>query len=189
MLRAEYIDKDQVVNILVSSFDDNKSVNYIIKQDNKRVQRIRTLMEYSFDICYLFGDIFLTDDKKGCALIVIPEKKKTTFKTMLLDANLAIMCMGLSNLKKAIKREASIKSIHPDGLIYYLWFIGVDPKAQNNGIGSNLLEHVINEGLSMKRKLCLETSTVKNILWYKKHGFSIYKELDFSYRLYCMKTE
>lgn len=51
MLRADYNDKDRVVDILVSSFDDNKSVNYIIKQDTKRTQRIKRLMEYSFDIC------------------------------------------------------------------------------------------------------------------------------------------
>jgi ribosomal protein S18 acetylase RimI-like enzyme len=178
-----------VVNILVNSFDDNKSVNYIIKQDKKRVQRIRALMEYSFDICHLFGDVFLTDDKNGCALIVLPDKKKLSFKSIILDAKLVINSMGLSNTKKAMYRESKIKKEHPKDLIYYLWFIGVEPNEQNKGIGSLLLEYVINEGLALKRKICLETSTMKNIPWYKKHGFSIYKELDFSYRLYFMKRE
>ena len=40
MIRADYKDKQRVVNILAHSFDDNKSVNYIIKQDGKRVQRL-----------------------------------------------------------------------------------------------------------------------------------------------------
>jgi GNAT superfamily N-acetyltransferase len=189
MLRAKYIDKGPVVDILVNSFDTNKSVNYIIKQDKKRIQRIKILMEYSFDICYLFGDIFLTDDKKGCALVVIPEKKKTTFKTILLDAKLAIMCMGISNLKKAIKREASIKNNYPNGLLYYLWFIGVDSNNQNVGIGSQLLQDVISEGQKQNRTICLETSTLKNVPWYEKFGFSIYHEFDFGYKLYCLKRE
>ena len=30
MIRAQHTDKDLIVSILVSSFDDNKSVNYII---------------------------------------------------------------------------------------------------------------------------------------------------------------
>ncbi len=189
MIRAEYSDKDIVADILVNSFADNKSVNYIIKRDERKSQRIRALMEYSFEICYLFGDILLSDDKKGCALVVLPDKKKTTLRSILLDVKLAISCLGLSNLKKAFEREAKIKAVQPAGMLYYLWFIGVDPANQNKGIGSSLLEHVISEGLSQNRKICLETSTLKNLPWYKEFGFTIYNELDFGYHLYCMKRE
>ena len=98
MIRAEYNDRSRVVDILTTSFDDNKSVNYIIKQDNKRVNRIKKLIEYSFDMCYYFGDVFLTDDKKGCALILLPDKKKTNLKSILLDIKLIASSMGLSNI-------------------------------------------------------------------------------------------
>lgn len=126
MIRAEYSDKNLIVSILVSSFDDNKSVNYIIRQDSKRVERIKRLMEYSYDVCNLFGNIFLTEDKKGCALLILPDKKKTTINSILLDAKFAFTCLGISNIDKAMKREAKIKQAHPNGLLYYLWFIGVD---------------------------------------------------------------
>ena len=137
----------------------------------------------------MFGHVFLSDDKNGCALILLPDKKKTTFKSILLDAKLAISAIGLSNIKKAMSREAAINKIHPEGQIYYLWFIGVDPAAQNKGIGSKLLNAIIQEGLSQKRTICLETSTLKNIPWYEKHGFETYHEMDFGYKLYCMKKE
>src|ERR1035437_422831 len=180
MIRAEYNDKNRVVDILTTSFDDNKSVNYIIKHDKKRVKRIKKLMEYSFDMCYFFGDVFLTDDKKGCALILLPDKKKTNLKSILLHVNLIFSCMGLSNLKKAMDRESKIKKLQPEGLKYYLWFIGVDPDEQNKGIGSALLNEVIKEGLSKQRPIYLETSTLKNIPWYEKFGFKIYNKLDLS---------
>ena len=189
MTRAAYRDKDLVVNILANSFADNLSVNYIIKQDSNKLQRIKGLMAYSFEICHLYGDVFLTDDRKGCALIVFPDKKKTAVKSILLDVKLIFKCMGLLNIKKAMRREAMIKNNHPEGPMYYLWFIGVDATAQNKGIGSKLLEYVINQGISQNRKICLETSTLKNIPWYQKFGFEIYKELDFGYKLYCMKKE
>ena len=70
MIRAEYTDKNLIVDILTKSFNDNQSVNYVIKQDNGRIDRIKNLMKYSFDMCYSFGDVFLSDDKKGCALIL-----------------------------------------------------------------------------------------------------------------------
>ena len=86
MIRAQPEDKDLVVNILADSFEDNKSVNYIVRQDKKRSQRIKQLMAYSYDVCNLFGDVFLSEDKTGCALIILPDKKKTTLKSILLDA-------------------------------------------------------------------------------------------------------
>ncbi len=189
MIRAKYTDKSLIVSILVDSFDDNKSVNYIIKQDGKRDLRLRKLMEYSFDVCYLLGDVFLTDNKKGCALIVLPDKKKTNLRSILLDATLAISCVGLSNIKKALDRESKIKKLHPKELMYYLWFIGVDPAEQNKGIGSGLLRDVIKEGISKGRSIYLETSTSKNIPWYEKFGFTIYNELDLGYHLFFMKKE
>jgi hypothetical protein len=189
MIRAEYSDKELIAEILAKSFNDNKSVNYIVKQDEKRKQRLRSLMEYSFDICYLFGDIFLTADKKGCALIVLPDKKKTTFKAIGLDLKLIFSCIGLSNINKTMSREGKIKKLQPKALLYYLWFIGVDPAEQHKGIGSNLLQEVISEGLAKQRTICLETSTLANIPWYEKFGFKIYNELDLGYQLFFLKRE
>ncbi len=189
MIRAELKDKNLIADILTKSFKDNKSVNYIVKQDDKREQRLRSLMEYSFDICYHFGDIFLTDDKKGCALVVLPDEKKTTVKSVLLDLKLIFSCIGLSNIGKAMSREGKIKKLQPKELLYYLWFIGVDPGEQHKGIGSSLLTEVINEAKSKQRTICLETSTLTNIPWYEKFGFKIYNELDFGYKLFFLKKE
>ena len=48
MRRAEDTHRSIIVDILVITFEDNKSVNYIIQQDAKRTVRIKRLMEYSF---------------------------------------------------------------------------------------------------------------------------------------------
>ena len=189
MKKAHHTDRATIVDILVNSFRNNKSVNYIIQQDSKKELRLRRLMEYSHDVCKLAGDVFITDDKSGCALIVKPDKKKTSLKAILLDMKFVINCLGLSNVKKAMSREAKIKSYHPEGLIYYLWFIGVDQAKQGKGIGSSLLKEVIADGQKENRIICLETSTLKNIPWYQSFGFNIYQELDFGYKLYCLKRE
>lgn len=189
MIKATYKNKDRIVDILAASFDDNQSVNYISKQDKKRKQRIRKLMEYSFEICYLYGEIFLTEDKKACALILYPDKKKTTLKTIFLDVQLIISCIGIGNIKKALVREAKIKQLQPKELMCYLWFIGVDKEYQNQGIGSVLLSDIIKDSDHKERPVYLETSTLKNLPWYKKFGFQIYGELDLSYELFFLKRE
>ena len=113
MIKASPNDKALVVNILAQSFDDNQSVNYIVKQDSKRTKRIRVLMDYSFEVCSLFGAIYLTNDKKACALIVFPDQKRTTLKSMLMDLKLILFCVGLGGIQKTLHRENLIKKILP----------------------------------------------------------------------------
>lgn len=69
----------------------------------------------------------------------------------------------------------------------YLWFIGVDPEYQNTGIGTQLLHDVIAYSRQKNRPVYLETSTLKNLPWYKKVGFQIYQELDLTYKLFFLK--
>lgn len=188
MIAATYKDKQRVVDILSNSFDDNKSVNYIVKQDSQRKGRIRQLMSYSFDVCHSFGKVLLSDDKSGCALIVLPDKKKTTPKSILWDLKLISSCTGIANIKKAMDRESKIKKLQPNIPMYYLWFIGVDPTMQNKGVGSTLIKDIISNSQSENRTVCLETSTIKNLPWYEKFGFKIYNELDLGYTLYFLKN-
>lgn len=187
MLKAANEDKDWIIETLTKSFIDNKSVNYIVKQDAKKEKRIQALMAYSFDLCKLFGEVYVSEDKNACALILLPDQKKTTLKTLLLDIQLAFSAIGISNIGKAMQREAIIRQQHPAGLLYYLWFIGVAPSNQGKGIGNKLLQSVIIESISQERTICLETSTSKNIPWYQKNGFTLYNELDVGYPLYCIK--
>lgn len=187
MVQASATDKNVVITILARAFDKNKSVNYVIPQDGKRLQRIRHLMAYSFDVCNRFGQVFLSDDRTACALVLFPDKKKTTVQSVWWDVRLLASCTGIFNAGKVLSREAKIKKRQPAGALYYLWFIGTDPLQQNKGTGSKLLQEVIRESERANRVLCLETSTVENIPWYRKFGFEIYNELHLPYRLFFLK--
>ena len=189
MTKATRKDKHLVVALLSKAFFHNKSVNYIIQQDQRKQQRIQSLMDYSFEYCYLFGEVYLSADKKSCALILYPDKKKVTFKTILLDIQLAFTAVGIRNIKKALSRESMINRIQPKGLTYYLWFIGVDPDHQRQGIGSRLLQEIIQDSEYKYRQLYLETSTLQNVPWYQQFGFTIYHEADMGYRLFFLKRE
>lgn len=189
MKKAAYGDKVLVKNILSKSFDKNQSVNYIAQQDDLREKRIAALMDYSFEICFNYGEVYLSDDNKACALVLYPDRKKTTFKSVLEDIKLLFNCIGLSNIGKAMKREAAIKKIQPNAPMYYLWFIGVDPDSQGTGIGTQLMNEVIEDSQGQSRPIYLETSTQRNLPWYKKFGFDVYSDLDLSYKLYFLKRD
>jgi len=189
MINATYSDKDIVVEILTEAFDENKSFNSVIKQDHKRSIRIKKVFEYYFDICLKYGRIFLSDDKKGCAIIMYPDARKLTFRGILMDLELLFL-LGIRSVRQGFSRESKIKAIHPPGgAIYYLLFIGVYNEFQNQGIGSKLLKEIIEDSKASARDIYLETYLEKNLSLYKKHGFKVYNQLDFGFPIYCLKRQ
>ena len=177
-------DKSLVVNILSKSFDSNQSINYIVKNDKRRTDRIEYLMEYCFEICLMKGKIFLSDDSKACALLLFPEKKTALFKNLILDISLAINVVGISRIGKILRREKRIKENQPIGKFFYLWFIGVLPEEQGKGIGGKLLHEIIQYYQKERRQFYLETSNLQNLPWYRGFGFDIVNEIDIGYKLY-----
>src|SRR5688500_1294081 len=113
MRKGTINDKALVIEILRSAFDDNKSVNYVVKQDEKRAERIKGLMAYSFNMCIIFGEVWIADDDHACALILFPDKKRSSFRTLLWDLKLALSVIGIDRVSAVLKREAMIKSNHP----------------------------------------------------------------------------
>lgn len=189
MKRVGTNQKSIVVDILSGSFDDNKSVNYVVRQDEKRALRIRGLMDYSFDVCDAFGDIWMTEDEQACALMLYPDKKSSSIKSILWDVKLATSVIGLSRIGKVLGREAKIKTFHPKDSFAYLWFIGVATENQNQGKGSRLLEEIIHDSEMKGRPIYLETSVDRNLPWYKKHGFEVFQTLDLGYSLYMLRRQ
>lgn len=187
MIKVGHDKKELIISILSESFESNLSVNYIAGASNGKSKRIKALMEYSFEICYLFGDVYMSEDGLACALVLYPDEKKTTLKSVMLDIFLIFRCIGLLNIGKAISREQNIKKIQPKEPMTYLWFLGVNPSSQHLGIGSKLLQEVILDSEKKKLPIYLETSTVKNLPWYKRFGFQIYDQLEFTYSLYFLK--
>jgi ribosomal protein S18 acetylase RimI-like enzyme len=176
-----------VVELLTRSFKDNQSVNYIIRQDGKSEQRIRALMDYSFKVCLMFGDVWLSADRKACALVLYPHQKKITFKSVWLDLKLIVKAIGISGIGKTLNREAEIKKLQPKEPMAYLWFIGVNPLDQHQGKGGKLLWEVITNAGKQGLPVYLETSTLRNLPWYEYFGFQIYGQLDLGYELYFLK--
>jgi len=186
MIIATKNDKATVVGILVQAFIDNKSVNYII-QHEKSSKELQALMEYSFETCLLFGQVFLSDERNACALILYPQNKKTGIQSIWLDIKLIFRAIGLSRIKIALDRESKIKALQPKIPMSYVWFIGVSPNSQRSGSGTKMMREIIQVSDQIGLPVFLETSTLENLPWYQHLGFEIYNKLDLTYSLYFLR--
>lgn len=186
MIVATKKDIAEVSAILVQSFKDNKSITYLIPEETNRVKKQHCLIRYSVSTCLDFGKVYFSDDKQACALILFPDRKRFNFTGLWRDFNL-VFSLGLSAAIVGMKREKLVRSRHPNGPLYYLWFVGVTPLAQGKGKGTSLMHELALDAEKMGREIVLETSTERNIPWYNNLDFHIYDELDLSYRLFFMR--
>lgn len=190
MRKATKKDEALIIDIISKSFYDNKSVNYVIKQGNAQnnIKRIGALVEYAYNLCINFGEIWIDKDDIGCIMFLNPNKKELSLSSVLWDAKLALNCIGAFRIGKVLGRESQIKQNYPKGDFFHLWFVGVLPEKQGNGIGSELVKMVTGKAKNENLPVYLETSMVKNLKWYKDLGFVIYKEIKFSdHNLYMLK--
>lgn len=185
MTKATLRNKQTVVDILVESFNDNKSV---VSTTGGKEKRMHALMAYAFKTCLAQGFVYLSADRKACALILLPDKKTTTLKSIWNDVLFCIKGLYLFNILKVLKREKLISKKQPGNHIYHLWFIAVARKHQNNGAVSSLPQKVLADASLKNRPLVLETSDLKNISWYNKFGLSVYDQLSLGYDLYFLKS-
>jgi len=184
MRPANHLDNPRILDLLTRSFDANKSVNFVVKAGNARSCRIRRLMQYALDQCTDFGEVWIADDGNAVALILHPDKKRTTIRTVWRDLELAFSVIGMPRLFSIMKREAILKSFHPKRPFAYLWFIGVAPEQQGKGHGSRLLGELLLHCGSQQRPVCLETSNERNIPFYERHGLELYHSIDLPYAIY-----
>lgn len=182
-------DKKQVLNILTKSFNDNFSTNFVIKQDQKKSKRLSVLIEYSIFYGERFGEVFLSEDKSACYIIIEPSKKKISLQTLIWDIRLVFQCIGLKKLKKVLKREALLKKEHPKEGFIHLWYIGVEPEMQGKGKGSELMGQIIAKAHNDKKRIYLETSTERNFTFYESFGFKeklTINDLDYPLKMFVL---
>ncbi len=158
-----------VREILVESFQNNKSIKDVVKQDTKRDKRLKLLIDYSSFMGENFGKVYLNENKTACAIIINSERRRNTLKSMFWNVKLAFSVIGLNNAIRVLKRASIISKFYPSTPYVYLWFIGVKTTEQNKGYGSELLKEIIKD--SGSKPIYLETSTERNFSFYVKFGF------------------
>jgi GNAT superfamily N-acetyltransferase len=191
MIQAGKIHKQIAIDILSECFENNKTINWIVKQDSKRRERIRDLIGYSFETCLESGLIYLTDNHAGVIICSMSHDKLPVLEEAYLTLQFVLKVTGIDGIAKALKREHYIKQFHPqDGEFIYIWFIGLRKGEQGKGVGSGMLQEIIKKSNAGNLPIYLETSTERNLTFYKKHGFEVYHVSEteiFGYELYFLR--
>lgn len=179
MRKASYKDKDLVAEILTSAFESSNeasSINLTVKQDERRVDRMKILMEYLFERAILFGEVFISDNEKACLLVKYTHLEKTTLKTIKLDLRLAFKCIGIERVYKVLKRQQIAKRNYPKGKHIRPVILGVKKEMNGKGTAARLLLKLMHHFKDNKLPVILDAASEKNVNLYQKFGFKIIKK-------------
>lgn len=187
MIKATYEDKDLVAGVLARSFEDNETINYLIPKGKNRISRIGMFMQYAFYRCHLQGDVFLSQDRRACALVLYPHLERATLTTISLDIQLILKGLNFGNCIRALKYRRMMKARFGKTAVAHIWLIGVSPRFQRLGNGSRLLQDVILEMQKKNLPVYVETPVLSQVNWYECFGFRLYSTQDPGHNLYLLK--
>lgn len=127
-------------------------------------------------------EVFLTyvntnEEKITCAVWLPPKiYQKMSFTGLSLISSW-IKTVGVERILKVIKTSSIISKYHPKLDCFYLVALGTAPEDQGRGLGSDVIQPVIDTCDVKKIPIFLETSNEKNLSFYEKHGFKIQHEI------------
>lgn len=191
MRKAGIEDKELVSDILVSAFlplKGRNSINLVVKQDKRRLERMKVLMDYLFERSMRFGEIFVSNNDQACILLLFPHEEKISLRTILLDIELAFKCIGIFRVYQVLKRQKVASKYYPKGKHIKPVIMGVKNERKGNGTAARLMLKVRNEFKNNSWPVIVDAASISNAKLYQKFGFKIInKEEALGFPIYFLR--
>lgn len=178
MKKATFEDREKVVKIITESFFNNPHMNCIIKNDNRKRQRLSLLAEYVFYSGWRRDGVYLTEDEQG--FVIIHENKKVwpDQRELLLKLKLIFKVFTLARTLKVARIESLIKANRcKRPRFLYIWFLGVSDQSLGSNNARDMMKFVFDLSAEMQLPLFVETTLERNARIYSRFGFESYQIL------------
>ncbi len=121
-------------------------------------------------------EVYVTEGGSGAALW-LPPGAELSMRPSLRVLWHAWRRFGVGSILRFFQYMSIVEKHQPKDDLYYLFAIGVRPASQGHGIGSALLEHVLQECDRRKVGAHTETSISRNVSFYQQHRFEVRGEI------------
>ena len=166
--------------LLARAFHNDPTYVVVIPEEGKRAKALPWLFNRVVGDALLLGQVYTTPTLEGAICWLPPGQTGLTIGGILRSGLYATpLKMGLPAYGRFDAYMSYADKLHehyaPESH-WYLWAIGVDPSSQGRGIGSRLLQPVLEQASADGTACYLETGTERNIRFYEKHGFRVVSE-------------
>ncbi len=172
-------DVEAICDVLQAAFYDDPVMTWLLPDDNKRRYRSAGMFKVMLDIHYMkTNTVWTTPDQVGAALWAPPGHWKIPTFDIVKAGHRLLWSMGARSLT-GIRFLDYVDKQHPSEPHWYLGFLGTTPAQQGKGVGSALLQPVLERCDAEGLPAYLESSKEQNIPFYSRHGFAVTGEIKY----------
>ncbi|MGL5872611.1 MAG: GNAT family N-acetyltransferase [Xenococcaceae cyanobacterium] len=178
IVRLERSQFKQAIEILGDAFDRDPIFGYFASQKaQSRLNAIEWFSKIFLQYSHVYNHVYTTTDLKGIAVWIPPKQYPLNDLRLLGLGGYALpFKMRLSRLREFISLFLRLEEQHKQDLPqphWYLMMLGVKADCQSQGIGSKLLQPILQTADKEGLPCYLETSTDRAVRFYQKNGFEI----------------
>jgi GNAT superfamily N-acetyltransferase len=176
-------DRDRVAAALAAAFFDDPVTGWATPAERHRPGVLRHFFGCYFDFHVGEGMVFVDPERRGAAVWALPGSWKTTAGQDLRIARAFANPRHWPRAPAVARGLLGLERRHPPAPPhFYLASLGVVPAEQGRGLGSRLLQPVLEVCDGDGIPAYLESSKESNIAFYARHGFRVTGELRLSRR-------
>jgi len=185
MIKATKQDRSVLITLFLEFFENNENIHFLVKNDEKKPQRLVHLAEYLFEWGMALDAIYFLQEKKGFVIIYLSDKRLKIIKEIALTSKLVFQVITLYRLLKILKRRLRISNIlkRETKKNKYLHFYALGVNKRSRGYAADgfspIVEakYFINELIDKHQvPMYLETVNPRNKKLYEFAGFVTYQE-------------
>jgi len=169
-------ERKRVLEVLGRAFFDDPVSAYLFPDERRRRAGFAGFAGLAIDSFGAGAHVLTNDSVQGAAIWQRPSPKSAG---LLQQIRMALRMAWLirSGFSRAIRLGDFMGKHHLHQPHYYLAALGTDPVFQGRGIGSALMQPVLDLCDKERHPAYLESSKQANIPFYNKHGFEVIEEL------------
>jgi GNAT superfamily N-acetyltransferase len=175
--RATSADIEPVSEALARAFYDDPVIRWMLPSDRRRLTQARRFFRARMRQLLHHDGVFTSDDRAGAALWAPPGAWEVRLGATLQLAAPLLPSL-VARLPRALRGLSLVEAEHPrEPEHWYLAVLGTDPSRQGEGIGSALLQPVLDSCDADGVPAYLESSKERNVDFYSRFGFRVTTEL------------
>jgi GNAT superfamily N-acetyltransferase len=177
--KAVESERPRVVEALARAFYDDDVMRWFFPDDSRRLRQLRRVFDLFGERFWFVHDLsYTTDSVAGGALWMPPDKWRVSVFDQLRSMPAMASRIGLRDLPRSLRGFNLMESKHPhEPSHFYLPIIGVAPQWQGKGLGTALLQPILERCDREGSHAYLEATTPRSRACYERSGFKTTGEI------------
>jgi ribosomal protein S18 acetylase RimI-like enzyme len=189
--------KKKAAAVIAASFFDYPMFTFYFPDPKRREVDLPWYLGNVLNCALRYGEVYTTPELSGVLFTLPPGHTRISLWEYILNGfGPTPLRMGPKKYPETDACEAFVGDVHEEIMNgrphYYLWGLAIDPRQKRSGIGTALLQPVLEKADTEKMPFYLETHDERNVAYYQRFGFTLARATvipKYGLDVYCMVRE